>query len=500
MITSMGELPYNLYRADQVRELDRIAIDELGIPGGTLMERAGAAVFTALYDRWPETTRLVVVCGLGNNGGDGYVVARCAREAGVDATVLQLGDGNSIKGDAREARDKLIAAGVAPQPFDAGALSEADVIVDAVFGTGLDREVTGIWREAIEAINHTGLPVVSVDIPSGLHADSGRILGAAVQAQLTVTFIGAKQGMFTAYGPECCGKLQFDDLEVIGGALSQVRPAAFRLTYAGLSRLLQPRPRSAHKGDYGHVLVVGGEHGMSGAVRLAGEAALRVGAGLVSIATRGDHAAIVSAARPELMCHGVEDAAALHKLLARTSAVAIGPGLGQSQWSREMLRIILESRLPAVVDADALNLLSHNPVDRGNWVLTPHPGEAGRLLGSSSSRVQDDRFSAVTEIYARYGGVCVLKGSGTLLYGGDGPVEICFGGNPGMASGGMGDALTGIIAGLAVQGLSLIDAARLGVCLHAAAGDWAAQEEGERGLLASDLIHYLRPLMNPPST
>jgi hydroxyethylthiazole kinase-like uncharacterized protein yjeF len=493
----MIELPYNLFRAAQVREMDRIAIEDMGIPGRLLMERAGTAVFQALSERWPVASRLIAVCGLGNNGGDGYVTARLAREAGMAVTVLQVGDLFRVRGDAMQALEDLCAAGVEPQPFDAEAVMDGEVIVDALFGTGLDREVTGPWRMAIEAMNHAGLPVVAVDIPSGLHADTGRILGAATRGALTVTFVGAKQGLFTGDGPDCCGMIAFDGLQIPGDALAAVRPSAFRLTYPGLSRLLQPRHRAAHKGEFGHVVIIGGDFGMSGAVRLAGEAALRVGAGLVTVATRGVHAATVSAGRPELMCHGVEDTAALHRLLSKASVVAIGPGLGQASWGRTMLKGVLETRLPLVVDADALNLLAREPVHRGNWILTPHPGEAGRLLGCSSGQIQADRFAAVAALTGRFGGVCVLKGAGTLIFDNNGAVDICCAGNPGMASGGMGDVLTGVAAGLMAQGMGLEDAARLGVCLHAQAGDDAARE-GERGMIAGDLIGQLRALVNPP--
>ncbi len=492
----MSELPYNLYRAGQVREMDRIAIEQVGIPGGTLMERAGAVVFNALHAQWPDVRRLIVVCGLGNNGGDGYVVARLAHEAGIGVTVMQLGDAGKVHGDALEARGRLEAAGVMPRPFEPEGLDGADAVVDAVFGTGLDRDVEGPWREAIDAINHAGAPVIAVDIPSGLHADTGGVLGIAVQAHLTVTFIGAKQGLFTGEAPAYCGRVLFDGLQVPAEPLAGVRPSAFRLTYSGMSRLLRPRSRTAHKGHFGHVLIVGGGHGMSGAPRLAGEAALRTGAGLVSVATRADHAALISAGRPELMCHGVEDGAALRPLLQRATAVAVGPGLGQDEWAQAMFKVVLETQLPLVVDADALNLLAGDPFKRGNWVITPHPGEAARLLGCTTPQIQADRFTAVSELNRRYGGTSILKGAGTLIYDDSGPVEICAGGNPGMASGGMGDALTGIVVSLVAQGLPLIDAARLGVCLHAKAGDRAARD-GERGLIVSDLIGALHGLVNP---
>ena len=267
------------------------------------------------------------------------------------------------------------------------------------------------------------------------------------------------------------------------------------LTGNMLRSCLPLRVRASHKGDYGHVLVVGGDHGMAGAVRLAGEAAARTGSGLVSIATRRAHAASITAARPELMCHGVESAHDLRLLLQRASVVAIGPGLGQSAWACGMLAAVLQTRLPLVVDADALNLLAQEPMQCDHWVLTPHPGEAARLLGITAQQIQADRLHAVQALQQRYGGVCVLKGAGSLVCASD-AMTLCEAGNPGMASGGMGDVLTGIIAGLLAQGLSLVDAANAGVYIHATAGDRAAQE-GERGLLASDLLPQLRRLVNP---
>lgn len=255
-----------------------------------------------------------------------------------------------------------------------------------------------------------------------------------------------------------------------------------------------PREPTDDKGHFGHVLVVGGDFGMSGAVRLAGEAAARTGSGLVSVATRPEHAAIISAAVPELMCHGVEDRQSLLSLLQGATVVAIGPGLGQSQWAQSFFGVLLQSNLPMVADADALNLLAAEPMKKDNWVLTPHPGEAARLLGQTVEEVQSDRVAAAVELQKKYGGVVALKGAGTVVVNGDGVIGICKEGNPGMATGGMGDVLTGVIAGLLAQGVSPGQAARLGVCLHARAGDLAA-EEGQRGMLASDLFPFLRRLL-----
>lgn len=489
-------LPNRLYRADQVRELDRIAIEEYGLPGALLMARAGASAFATLQARWPDARRVGVLCGLGNNAGDGFVLARLALEAGYEVRVLQVGDINHLRGEALHAWRQLSNADGMMHAFDAGYLAGLDVIVDALLGNGLDREVTDEWRVAIEAINLSPAPVLAIDIPSGLHADSGRVLGCAVKADVCVSFIGLKQGMFTAAGPDHCSVILFDDLSIPPAVFTKINPSAVRLTLDSAPQL-PSRARSAQKGDFGQVLVIGGDAGMAGAVRLAAEAALRVGAGLVNIATRGAHAPNIAAQRPELLCHGVDDVAEIARLLRAASVVAIGPGLGQSSWGKQLLAAALETSLPLVVDADALNLLAAKPKTCADWVLTPHPGEAGRLLACDTKVIQDDRFHAVEELQRRYGGVIVLKGAGTLVCSAGEPIAVSSAGNPGMASGGMGDLLTGVIAGLIAQGLAPGGAARLGVALHAEAGDRAALE-GQRGMVASDLLAHLRRLVNPP--
>jgi NAD(P)H-hydrate epimerase len=355
-------------------------------------------------------------------------------------------------------------------------------------------------------MNRSGAGTIALDIPSGLHADTGCALGIAAQANLTMTFIGLKQGLFTGQGPHYCGEVHYNDLRVPPQVLMQIRPQASLLDMAAFAHRLAPRARSAHKGQFGHVLVIGGEQGMSGAVRLAGEAALRVGAGLVSVATRAAHAGLVSQARPELMAHGVESARELRGLWGKANMLAIGPGLGQGDWGKTMFGAALDSGKPLVLDADALNLLARDPVKREDWVLTPHPGEAGRLLDCSSAEIEADRIAAVRELQSRFGGSIVLKGAGSLVCSTEQPVGVCAAGNPGMASGGMGDVLTGVIAGLLAQMLKqdggererrISVAARLGVCLHAEAADDAARSEGERGMLASDLMPWLRAGANP---
>ncbi len=493
----MNELPRQLYRAEQVRELDRIAIESFGIPGNVLMERAGAVAFQTLRARWPEAKRIAVLCGTGNNGGDGFVLARLGREAGLTVTVFQVGDDSKIQGDALAAVQRLAGMDVQGEPFSGHELLEFDVLVDGLLGTGLSGEVSEPWRGAISAINRSRVPVLALDVPSGLDADSGLVMGAAVEATVTVTFIGLKRGLMMEAGRLYTGELIFNDLNIPPEVYTQGPPSAARLELDELRAVLRPRNRHAHKGHFGHVLIVGGDTGLSGAARLAGEAAARVGAGLVSVATRAEHAAQLSAGRPELMCHGAERADDLQLLLQRASVVVAGPGFGRGAWARELFPILLDSRVPLILDADALNLLAEDPFHREDWMLTPHPGEAARLLSVETEGVQADRFGAADRLQKRYGGVVVLKGAGSLVRSADATTGLCTYGNPGMASGGMGDVLSGILGGLMAQGLSPLQTAQLGTCLHGAAGDAAAKAAGERGLLASDLMPWIRRLANP---
>ncbi len=491
-------LPAALYTAGQVRALDRQAIERFGIPGAELMQRAGAAAFAVARERWPEARRWCVLCGTGNNGGDGFVIARLAAEAGLEVRVIQLGARARIAGDARLHADRWAALERPWRDFDGGLPRDADLLVDALLGTGLDRELGGGYRQAVEAINAHAASVLAVDIPTGLHADRGVVLGTAVRAAVTVSFIGLKLGLFTGDGPECCGEVCFDALEVPATIYASQILSARRIDWARGASRLRPRRRTAHKGDFGHVLVAGGDHGFGGAARLAGEAAARVGAGLVSLATRKRHVPAILAARPELMAHAVKGRKGIRHLLSRATVLVLGPGLGRGRWGDVLYHTGIDWPGPQVIDADALNRLAEQPAaPRDDRVLTPHPGEAARLLGCSTAEVQADRFAAIEELRARYGGVVVLKGAGTLVLGPENkPPAVCSDGNPGMASGGMGDVLAGVIGGLIAQGWTPQEAAELGVCLHAAAADRAARE-GERGLLASDLMPYLRNLVNP---
>ena len=486
-----------LYTAEQTRALDHCAIHEHGVPGITLMSRAASAAFDTLIDTWPEPEHIQVLCGTGNNGGDGFLIADLAHKRGIPTTVLQLGDAGKISGDALQAREQALANGVNICAYEDTPLMAIGVIVDAMLGTGLGGDVRGVYRDAIAAINATGAAVLAVDIPSGLCSDSGRVLGGAVRADLTVTFIGLKRGLFTGEAADYTGAVQFTDLAVPPEVYSRVSSRCSRLELEPLLENLPPRPTNAHKGLYGTVLVIGGDEGMAGAAAMAAEAALRCGAGLVRVATRPEHVAALVARTPEVMPLGVSSGPELEPLLEAADVLVVGPGLGQSAWSEYLLQMAAASGKPMVLDADGLNLLAAGKLtgelQRDNWVLTPHPGEAARLLQCATAEIQADRFAAAQALQERYGGVVVLKGYGTLIAGAD-ELLLSDYGNPGMASGGMGDVLSGVLGSLLAQQLAPLRATALGVCLHGAAADIAAAE-GQRGLAASDLIPEMRALL-----
>ena len=493
---AMPGLPHALYRPDQVAALDRYAIERLGVPGMQLMERAGRIAYEALRAAWPDRRELLVLCGSGNNGGDGYVVADLARLDGLSVDLIQMGDPDALNGDARTAAERFLAGGGRRRAFGGDLGVVAPVVVDALLGTGLQREVRADWAALIDAVNALGAPVLAVDIPSGLSGESGAVLGTAIRADLTTTFIGLKRGLFTGRGPALTGEILWSGLDLPEALFRQQPPSALRTDYLSVCHRLRPRERDAHKGAHGHVLILGGDHGMGGAALMSATGALRTGAGLVSVATRPAHVGAILGARPEVMALGIDAAANASPLLARASVIAVGPGLGRSEWGRGLLGAAAASGVPLVVDADALNLLAEDPRPMPQAVLTPHPGEAARLLGCSTTEVQRDRWGAALELQKRYQATVILKGAGTIIQAAGEIPRVCSDGNPGLATGGTGDVLTGICAGLLAQGHAPLQAAELAVCLHAAAGDRAA-EQGERGMVATDLLAPLRRLVNP---
>ncbi|WP_223532234.1 NAD(P)H-hydrate dehydratase [Pseudomonas sp. GL-RE-20] len=485
------ELPDALYSAAQVRALDASLI-AAGTAGFELMQRAARATWRALVRQWPTANELSVLAGHGNNAGDGYLVAVLAQRAGWSVRVLAVGDPQRLQGDAALAHAEAVSENVLIEPWTAQS-GLRGIVLDALLGTGLSGDVREPYASAIAAINACGLPVAAVDIPSGLCADTGRILGHAVHADLTVTFIGLKVGLFTGDAADVVGELVFNDLhadsQLIGGAAFTAR----RLTAANLPRPA-PRTPTSHKGRFGHVLLIGGDRGLGGAILLSAQSALRSGAGMVSVATRSEHVSAARARIPEAMVLGTSSANQLMVLLQKVSVLVVGPGLGQAGWGRSLLSAAANAPLPQVWDADALNMLAEERVSLpGNCVITPHPGEAARLLGVSTADVQSDRPAAAHALSKKYTAVVVLKGAGSLIAHPDGRLALCHQGHPAMATAGLGDVLAGLVGALLAQGMEPFDATCLAVWLHANAG--GQQGKFGRGLAASDLIPAIRQLL-----
>lgn len=488
-------LPSALHSAAQVRDLDARLI-AAGTPGFTLMRRAAEACWQALRRRWPEAGELSVLAGGGNNGGDGYLVALLAQRAGWRVQVLQLADPPQ-EGDAALAWDAAVRGQVPMRRWSAQEPLRG-VLVDALLGTGLLAAPREPFAGAIRAINASGLPVLAVDIPAGLSSDTGSAPGEAVRADLTVSLIALKLGLFTGRGPDLAGEVLLDELDADPALVGATPVAARRLAGAELEGL-PPRPRSAHKGRFGRLLVIGGERGTAGAVLLAAESALRSGAGLISLATRADSASACLARCPEVMARGVESANQLLPMVEASDALLVGPGLGQGAWGRSLLSVAAaQDGKRQLWDADALNLLAQGAARLpAGSVLTPHPGEAARLLGCSVATVEADRPAAALKLAERYVAYVVLKGAGTLIADPQGHLALCDHGHPAMAGAGFGDVLGGLIGALLAQGMQPFAAACLGVWLHARAGERLGRQG--RGMAASDLVSDIRELLEAHS-
>jgi hydroxyethylthiazole kinase-like uncharacterized protein yjeF len=489
-----------VYRAADVRAIEAAVAAEPDAP--RLMELAGlAAAGIAREVSGGNGKPVLVIAGPGNNGGDAFVLARHLKQQWFNVTVVFDSDPKKLSGDARSAlqawRD---AGGAIAAAMPAAAPAAWGLVVDGLFGIGLEREVTGRHADCVAAINRTGAPVLALDVPSGLQSDTGRVLGCAVRARHTVTFIGLKPGLLTLDGPDHCGEIHVRDL---GLDLPRLK-AAPGYTVAGgiLATALAPRKRNSHKGHYGSVGIIGGDQGMAGAALLAARAALKLGAGRVYAGLLARDAPPVDALWPEIMVRSADAVLKLENL----TCLAVGPGLGQTPDAAFYLGIALQSQQPLVLDADALNLVSMDGHLAGllksraaPTLLTPHPAEAARLLGMDIRAVQDDRVHAATALSAMFGSRVVLKGAGSVCAEPSGAWHINTSGNPGMASAGMGDVLAGMIAALLAQGVEAGTALLAGVYLHGAAGDRAvAGGTGPVGLTATETIDAARLLLNEP--
>jgi len=503
--------------AAEMRALDRWTIEH-GTPGHVLMERAGAGAARVLRERLRRPRGpTVVVCGRGNNGGDGFVVARHLRRGRLPVEVWLAGRPEEVRGDAarmlaawRKGRGSVHDL-TAPGGVEALArrLAQAAVVVDGLFGTGLNAPVEGVLAAAIDAINACGAPVLALDIASGLSADTGLPLGTAVRATVSAAFGYPKLGQVVYPGVELTGLLAVVDIGIPAAALAAVAPGVALLEGQEVGRLLAPRPRDAHKGTFGHVLVIAGSRGKTGAALLAAGAAVRSGAGLTTLAVPASLHPVLEGHVREAMTAALPDTgggaaalgegAAVDALLADRAAVVCGPGLGLDGPTRALVaHVVRRAGAPLVLDADGLNAVAGTGLLReraGPTVVTPHPGEMARLLATDASSVQADRLGAARALARAERVVVVLKGARTIVASPDGAAAVSPTGNPGMASGGTGDVLAGLVGGLLAQGLPPYEAATLGVFAHGAAGDAVASRRGEAGLSASDIIEELPPTL-----
>jgi hydroxyethylthiazole kinase-like uncharacterized protein yjeF len=485
-----------IYDLIEIRTLEKEAI-ERGTPVFTLMQQAGKSAFQFTQTHWPQAKRFAIFCGTGNNGGDGYVLAHAAQKAGLSPLVYTVGDPANLSPTAKQAAVAYLASGGITQEASTFVPQYTDLIVDAILGIGLTGAPREIAHDAIQLINQAKLPTLAIDIPSGLNAETGEVKSIAVFATHTLTFIGLKKGLFNNQALSFTGQVHINTLGLASHSFAKLSPRLFRLFPYPALPPLPPRPRQSHKGDFGHVLVIGGDAGYGGAARLAGEAALRTGAGLVSIATHPSHASALNATRPELMVHGITSKSELKCLLPKATVIILGPGMVESTWSQRCYQVAKEAKVPMIIDAGALTFLSKKQEENPHWILTPHPGEAARLLQTKPKKIKEDRFSAVRSISEKFQCLTILKGAGTLIHSPDQQsTSLCDAGNPGMASGGMGDLLTGIVAGLISQSCPLHEAAQWGVLIHATAADLATQHQKEGSLLASDLLPFLPSLIH----
>ena len=485
-----------LYTTLEIRKIEEAAIGSNEHTGSSLMLSAARASFEILSKVWPTNRKIQIFCGTGKNGGDGYLLAGLALARGWDVVVWQIGDLSRIKGEAAIARNHVLLEGVTEKEYQSGCLFPDGVIVDAMIGTGLKTQLKPQYRNAVREINKSGLPVLAIDLPTGLNADTGEVVEDAVKADNTITFLKKKRGFFTASGPDFIGDLEVNALGLRESADLSERPSCYKLDLSALLLHCGARKFRSHKGTFGSVLVVGGNYNMGGAVALAGEAALRTGAGLVRVLTRKEHIPSLLVRTPELMVFEAKSKRQVESIISQSDIILVGPGLGRDSWAEQLLNAVLKNSAKIILDADALNLLTEKKITSFGSkciISTPHPGEAARLLSVSSEEVQKDRFKAAEAIQEIIGGTVILKGNGTLVFDGK-SFLLCPYGNPGMATAGMGDVLGGVVASLLAQGLEEKLASSLSVSLHAAAAD-KISSEGMLGIIASDLMLPMRQLL-----
>jgi len=496
----MENLPSNIYSSEVVRKIDNHAIGSIPISSYSLMLKAGQAAQIIINTHYSEAKKIVVFCGDGNNGGDGFILASLLLQNNKSVAVIRVGSNENLSEETNQALNLYLKTGGVVKKFENGTSYinefEADLYVDAILGTGISRKVSGFYLEAINFLNSSKIPIVSIDIPSGLNSDTGIPMKTAVKSSITLVLVALKQGLFLGNASDYVGQIKFDGLDIPLELYDIFRPSLRIMNSSSLPNILPMRLKSSYKGDNGTLLVVGGNENMGGAITLAAESALRSGVGMVKVATHIKNKDFILKRLPEVLCFGIEAKNQLANCLDDVDAVVLGPGLGRSRWSNDLYRTTMNSKLPIILDADALNILAEDSEKRDNWILTPHPGEASRLLDTNSKEIQRDRMSNIKKIANRFGGVVVLKGCNTLvMQDQESSPSVCTYGNSGMAVAGMGDVLAGIIGSLVAQNIKPIEAAFAGVMIHALAGD-AESINGKKGMIPSDLMPHIRKIVN----
>ncbi|MDO6713334.1 NAD(P)H-hydrate dehydratase [Aliiglaciecola sp. 2_MG-2023] len=493
---SEQRLSQNLYTAQCVREGEVEAAKQMSIPLYDVMLIAGEKLFQWIQKHFDHQTNILVVVGTGNNGGDGYVAASLLLDDGYKVSLASIDPARQLSGDAALAQKSWVASGGEVADIRLLDTEHFELIVDGLLGTGLNGPVSSAYQSVIQRINQSAAHILCIDIPSGLDANTGATLGASINADTTITFVGIKTGLVTANGKQKSANLIFEELNIGETFAHLTEPKARLVEYADFAPL-PSRALYSHKGNNGKLLCIGGNNGMAGAIRLTAEAAIRTGAGLVKVYCHPSSASSIVQGRAEIMASSEN----LLQLLDWADCIVFGPGLGQTTWSQEtfnqLLSYLVDQDKPLVIDADGLNLLSQqlHALNLSYLIMSPHSAEAARLLNISIESVENDRYQAASKLVETYGGNCILKGAGSIVHGPLG-TYVCANGNPGMSTAGMGDVLSGVLGSLAAQGMTATDASLYGTCIHSAAADLVADNFGQRGMIASDLFDYLRQLVN----
>ncbi|MFA3792732.1 NAD(P)H-hydrate dehydratase [Aliiglaciecola sp. SL4] len=493
---SEQRLSQNLYTAQCVREGELEAAKQMSIPLYEVMQVAGETLFDWIQTHFDHQTNILVAVGTGNNGGDGYVAASLLLADGYRVSLASVDPARQLSGDALLAQQSWLANGGEVADIRLVDTEHFELIVDGLLGTGLSGAVSSSYQSVIQRINQSSAHKLSIDIPSGLDANTGVTLGACVNADTTITFVGIKTGLVTGNGKQRCGNLIFKQLN-IGESFAHLMKARARLIEYTDFAPLASRALNSHKGNNGKLLCIGGNNGMAGAIRMTAEAAMRTGAGLVKVYCHANSSSSIVQGRPEIMASSEN----LLQMLEWADCIVFGPGLGQTSWSQEtfnqLFSYLIHQDKPLIIDADGLNLLSHqlHALNLSYLIMSPHSAEAARLLDTSIESVENDRYAAATKLVENYGGNCILKGAGSIVHS-QVATYVCANGNPGMSTAGMGDVLSGVLGSLAAQGMTAPEASLFGTCIHSAAADLVADNFGQRGMIASDLFDYLRQLVN----